>query len=221
MWEVSLNRYDCLVFDCDGVILNSNQVKTNAFYNAALPYGESAARALVAHHIENGGISRYMKFQHFLSEIVPGRPGPNFEDLLESYAIAVRKGLAECEIASGLDRLKAKTSAARWMVASGGDQHELREVFERRGLAQYFDAGIYGSPTSKMTIVSEARERGVLGKHALLVGDSKYDWEVAVENQLNFVFVSAWSEMTEWPAWVQENSLTSVDGLKNLEEGPV
>ncbi|MDX1757946.1 MAG: HAD family hydrolase, partial [Marinobacter sp.] len=67
---MSLSRYASWVFDCDGVILNSNRVKTEAFYQAALPYGESAARALVEYHVNNGGISRYAKFERFLTTIL-------------------------------------------------------------------------------------------------------------------------------------------------------
>ena len=39
-----ITDYASLVFDCDGVVLNSNKVKTEAFYQAVLPYGEAAAR---------------------------------------------------------------------------------------------------------------------------------------------------------------------------------
>lgn len=35
----------CLVFDCDGVILDSVPVKTRAFARLAEPYGEEAATA--------------------------------------------------------------------------------------------------------------------------------------------------------------------------------
>lgn len=61
-----LIEYKTLVFDCDRVILNSNKVKTEAFYQSALAYGEQAAQALVEYHIANGGISRYKKFAYFL-----------------------------------------------------------------------------------------------------------------------------------------------------------
>jgi len=59
---LDLANYKTLVFDCDGVILNSNKLKTQAFYQATLPYGESKAQAMVNYHVQNGGISRYRKF---------------------------------------------------------------------------------------------------------------------------------------------------------------
>ena len=52
-----IREYLTLVFDCDGVLLDSNKVKTDAFYKSALPYGENAANELVSYHKENGGIS--------------------------------------------------------------------------------------------------------------------------------------------------------------------
>ena len=65
-----IREYLTLVFDCDGVLLDSNKVKTDAFYKSALPYGENAANELVSYHKENGGISRYIKFEYFLDSIL-------------------------------------------------------------------------------------------------------------------------------------------------------
>lgn len=39
--------YRCYVFCCDGVVLDSNKVKTEVFYKAAFPYGKAAAQAMV------------------------------------------------------------------------------------------------------------------------------------------------------------------------------
>jgi len=57
-----LNEYQTLVFDCDGVVLNSNKIKTQAFYEAAKHFGHESAQALVDYPVANGGISRYAKF---------------------------------------------------------------------------------------------------------------------------------------------------------------
>ena len=49
----------CLVFDCDGVILDSVPVKTRAFARLAEPYGEEARDRFVMYHTVHGGVSRY------------------------------------------------------------------------------------------------------------------------------------------------------------------
>ena len=63
------NSYKTIIFDCDGVILNSNKIKTESFYKVAKKFGEKEAIKLVKFHLSNGGISRYEKFKFFLEII--------------------------------------------------------------------------------------------------------------------------------------------------------
>ena len=60
-----LSKYKNLFFDCDGLILNSNKIKTQAFKEVVSQYGEKASNELQNYHIKNGGISRYKKFNYF------------------------------------------------------------------------------------------------------------------------------------------------------------
>ena len=212
-----LTDYRTLVFDCDGVILDSNRVKTEAFFQAALPYGESAATALVDFHVENGGVSRYEKFDHFLRKIVPeGKQGPGLKDLLVEFADQVRDGLGTCEQAAGLAELRNHTSGARWMVASGGDQDELREVFKAREIAEFFDGGIFGSPDAKQDIVLREYASGRLQTPALFLGDSKLDWKVAQSCGLDFVFIHGWTEVKDWEYWTRSKKLRVAPCLQSL-----
>src|SRR5690554_6342572 len=121
--------YTTLVFDCDGVVLDSNKVKTKAFSQATSRYGEAAAQAMASYHVANGGASPYKKFAYFLEQIAPHyakKQGPNLEALLQAYAGYVREGLVSCTVASGLEALREQTPNARWLIVSGGDQAELR-----------------------------------------------------------------------------------------------
>src|SRR6056297_3202378 len=176
------NGYATLVFDCDGVVLDSNRLKTEAFHTAVLPYGKNAAQAFVDHHITNGGISHYVKLAHFLDHIVPEyaevEPGPSLEDLLAAYANAVRAGFMTCSVADGLVELRASTSQARWIIVSRGDQLELREIFSVRKLDRYFDVGICGSHDTKGAILSCELVTGNLKSPALFPGDSRVGYEV-------------------------------------------
>ncbi|MBU2964991.1 HAD hydrolase-like protein [Amphritea sp. 2_MG-2023] len=188
-----LNKYKTLVFDCDGVVLNSNKVKTEAFYQAALPYGQPAAQALVDFHLERGGISRYEKFEWFLSTVVPGVEGPDYKTLLKSYAEEVMHGLLRCEVAD-LALLRKKNLDANWLIVSGGDQDELRDIFNKRNLISFFDGGIFGSPDNKSEILEREIAAGNINYPALFLGDSQYDFESAKQAKLDFMFVSGWSE---------------------------
>ena len=216
---MTLMNYATLVFDCDGVVLDSNKVKTEAFRQAAMPYGCEAADALAAHHVANGGISRYRKFEYFLSDIVPkGEPGPSLDELLDRFARAVSEGLEACEITPGLAELREATHDARWLIVSGGDQAELRHVFARRGLAGMFDGGIFGSPDTKEQILSREGASGNVSKPALFLGDSKYDYHAATQAGIDFIFVSMWTEVEDWPTFTQKAGIRTINGIAELIE---
>lgn len=219
---MKLERYQTLIFDCDGVVLNSNQVKTRAFYEAALPYGESAAQALVDYHRANGGISRYRKFEHFLERIVaPGATGPLLDQLLAAFAERVRVFLGQCEMAEGLFELREKTAGARWLLVSGGDQAELRDVFAARGIDRLFDGGIFGSPDSKDDILARELEQGNVVLPALFIGDSRYDYEAASGAGLDFLFLTGWTEVEGYPDYFRARPVWMAEALGDLLRGMV
>ncbi|ELJ8486933.1 HAD family hydrolase [Vibrio cholerae] len=213
---MNLTQYQTLVFDCDGVVLNSNKVKTDAFFKAALPYGEAAAHKLVDYHVSRGGISRYKKFEWFVQQVVVGKSGPDLSQLLEAYANEVRHGLLTCEIASGLAELRANTQHCNWLIVSGGDQQELREVFAERGIAELFDGGIFGSPDSKESILDRELATENIKQPALFLGDSKYDYQAAQTAGLDFIFLSQWSEVKDYQTWCELLGLKIELNVKEL-----
>jgi len=101
----NINQYSTLIFDCDGVILNSNFQKIEAYRNAAIKFGADTnqAEALVKHHIELTGISRNIKFHYFL-ETIMGRKATE-EDmnfLFKNLNNEVISLLKNCEVTLGL-----------------------------------------------------------------------------------------------------------------------
>jgi len=212
-----IEHYRALVFDCDGVVLDSNSVKTEAFYQASLPYGEDVAQAMVAYHVANGGISRYRKFKYLLTQILSGRQvADELPLLLERYAALVRDGLLNCAVAPGLAALRESLPDSRWMIASGGDQAELREVFALRGLSDYFEGGIFGSPDPKDLILQRERANGNLPQSALFLGDSRFDYQCAVGAGLDFIFLSAWSEFHGWPEYFADKNIDCMASIAQL-----
>lgn len=220
--KLQVADYTTLVFDCDGVVLDSNKIKTEAFYQATFPYGDEAAQAMVEYHVANGGVSRYKKFAHFLEKIVPTyanqQQESNLETLLQVYACHVREGVLGCHIAPGLEALRQMTLNARWLIVSGGDQTELRDMFAQRGIAQLFDGGIFGSPDTKDEILAREMGSGNIEKPALFLGDSKYDYQAASVAGVDFVFLSKWSEVENWHEWCADKSITSFEDLKSVME---
>jgi len=214
---MNIEKYKTLIFDCDGVVLNSNSLKTEAFRLAALSYGSEAAERLVSYHVENGGVSRYAKFEYFLESIL-GLPiqAIDLQSLLEKFSNEVTRGLFQCELSPDLEVLKKMYPLQNWLIASGGDQAELRSVFDKRGLGSLFNGGIYGSPDTKYDILNQLKSKGHLSELALFLGDSRLDHEVAQHFDLDFLFVSQWTEFDGWEKYCEQHKILSITMISDL-----
>lgn len=212
-------QYRCWVFDCDGVLLDSNAVKTQAFHDVASQYGEDAADRLVAFHIENGGVSRFVKFEHLFTGIL-GRPpeAGELDSALGAFADAVKARLLECAQAPDIDKvLEAVNQNAKAFVVSGGMQDELRDVFAQRGLDKHF-AAIFGSPDTKDDILARERGSGHMEDPAVFIGDARYDFEVARRFGLDFAFVSDWSDFPGGAAYFADKDARIISTIADLIE---
>lgn len=213
-----IQEYKSIVFDCDGVVLDSNVVKTEAYFRTAKNLGatDSEAQALVDYHVRLGGVSRYHKFDYYLREILhQAATEANVQVLLDEFARELEVGLMECDVAEGLTTLRHTTKQANWMILSGGDQQEIRTLFANRNLAHFFDGGLFGSPDNKDIVLAREKLNGNLQFPALFIGDSKYDYEAATRAGLDFVFLSDWTEVSDWKEFCQ---IGQIDVAKNLKE---
>lgn len=215
--QKKIQAYSTLVFDCDGVVLDSNKVKTQAFYDVAKVYGHEPAQALTDYHTQNGGVSRYAKFEYFLTKIL-NQPLDEalLKQLSDQFASKVKQALLQCDVVDGLLALKDRVGHARWLIVSGGDQAELREVFAERGLANLFDGGIFGSPDTKDSILEREIENNNVAKPALFLGDSKYDYQAATAAGLDFIFLTQWTEVSDFSEWVKVNSIETAASISCL-----
>ena len=212
------------MFDCDGVVLNSNKIKVDAYYGVAKRMGgsDADAQAFVQHHVTKGSFPRNGKIEYYLKEIVK-QPitSATVQQYLEAFEDILDKSLMQCEIAPTLLALKTATPQARWMLLSGGDQAELRRVFPRRNIGgrnldQLFEVGIFGGPDQKDEVLAREIVNGNVQLPALFLGDSKYDHQAATKAGLDFVFLSDWTEVPDWQHYCVENNIVSYKNMKSL-----
>lgn len=216
---IDLKQYKSMVFDCDGVILDSNIVKTEAYFRTAKNLGatNAQAQALTDYHVKLGGISRYHKFDWYLREVL-NQPVTEaaVQVLLDEFSRELEVGLMECVVADGLQALRQATPQAKWMILSGGDQQEIRDLFTKRDLTKYFEGGLFGSPDNKDVVLAREIANGNLQLPAIFVGDSQYDFESSTRAGLDFVFVSDWTEVPHWQAYCAEHKITVLDNISQL-----
>jgi phosphoglycolate phosphatase-like HAD superfamily hydrolase len=221
---LNIKQYKTIVFDCDGVVLNSNKTKVNAYFAVAKKMGgtDEQAQALVEHHIAKGSFPRNGKIEYYLNYIVKQ---PITDGLMQQYMHAFDEildvTLMECEVTTGLVELKAATPQARWMLLSGGDQAELRRIFPRRAvgnvsLAHLFEAGIFGGPDQKEDVLAREIKNGNIQLPALFLGDSKYDHQAAIGAGLDFIFLSNWTEVKDWQAYCDNNKIIVIRSISEF-----
>lgn len=170
-----------VVFDFDGVILESANIKTEAFLELFAAYPDQQA-AVLAFHLENLGVSRYVKFRYVYEELLarPYTPADEAHLGAEFSDIVMAKILA-CPFVPGalalLAQLQGRGIPA--FVASGTPQAELEHIVAERGLASYFGE-VWGTPHQKADILRDLMARfGWQPRQVLMVGDGMSDYEAA------------------------------------------
>lgn len=199
---MKITDYKSLIFDCDGVVLNSNKIKTEAFRLIFEPFGKGLANEMVDYHISYGGISRYKKIDYFINNYLQNRTKKYLQDLkvdlLKNFSDIVKNKLIKSEVCNDLQLLKLRTKNSKWFIVSGGDEEELNYTFKKKKISSLFDGGIYGSPSNKFEIIEDEIKKGNIIKPAIYFGDSKLDYEVANFYNFDFVFVYQWTEFDNW-----------------------
>ena len=97
-----------------------------------------------------------------------------------------------------------------------GDQTELREVFDQRSIAHYFNGGIYGSPKDKHSIVRDLLKSKQIQHPGLFLGDSRLDHEVARAFGFDFIFINQWTEFSDWRLYCRSNRIQSVTSIIDI-----
>ena len=207
-----------IIFDFDGVILDSNNVKTIAFKNISKRFGEWESEELVSYHLKNGGVSRFIKIKWFVENILKTKNKDLIENLIVEYGDQVSKSLESCQFRTNLFELKKKLRGTLWSIASGGKQDEIINLLAQKSLLDIFDQGVYGSPTPKMEIVKKVVSNKLPNKKNkyILIGDSLYDYECAKENGIKFIFASDWSEIKNPSDLLKNKNITFIKGIELL-----
>ena len=141
------------------------------------------------------------------------------EQLLHKYSSLVKSALNHCEVSPCISKLRDLYHDKSWCIVSGGDQNELRELFLHRGLSHYFNGGIFGSPDDKKAILQREINNHNIIFPAIFFGDSRYDYLSSLAFNIDFVFVSQWTELLDWKQFVHDHQIPVIHSLNSLLVG--
>lgn len=183
-----VTKFDHYIFDCDGVILDSNSLKISAMREALTClnlYSKNDIELCLDHFKNNFGTSRQRHINYFLSHFLPASENA-FEEILNNYSASCLDLYKQAKITSGFEQFIKQLDGKKY-VASGSDEYELRKVFQMRGLSSYFEF-IYGSPESKISNVEKILLN--TNRNAVMIGDSYSDYDASIQSNIKFIFYS-------------------------------
>lgn len=181
-------KIENIFFDFDGVLAESVNIKTEAFYKLYIKYGKDIADKVVEHHKMNGGMSRFKKFQLYHKEFMGIDLTKNVIDKLSrQFSELVIKAVIDADEVPGARLfLKKYYPKMKFWIVSATPTNEIREIVQARNMSKYFK-GVCGSPKSKSSIASSIIQSEKLNKHlTLFLGDTIADYKAAEKNQINF-----------------------------------
>ncbi|MCO6426589.1 HAD family hydrolase [Nitrosomonas communis] len=185
-----IKEWQAIIFDFDGVIVESGDIKTQAFAELYHAYGEQIVTEVVRYHRQNGGMSRYHKFRYFQQHLLSKPPLTAVEEqvLDQRFSELVIEAVIASQPVAGAETLLEKAATAiPLFVASGTPENELRTIVERRGLSPYFTE-VRGSPLSKQALIAGIlAAHGLIPERVLMIGDAMADYQGATLNGTAFL----------------------------------
>lgn len=209
----------CVVFDCDGVLLDSNAMKTDAFASVLSHHDPKEVDAFLAYQRTAFGLSRYRMVDRFFDTFSSRPPADGEKDrMLTAFSEYCREHYVRMPIIDGaLDVLRAlEARKAPMFVVSGSDELELNEVLATLNLSGFFRK-VFGSPRTKLENLRRV-EADLGAPHAItFVGDARADWQASQDFGCRFVYVAPWSAD---PAGMQalraEAAFPEISNLRDL-----
>jgi len=184
-----MKKYDAIIFDFDGVLAESVDVKTRAFEALYAEYGDRIVEQVRDYHLQHGGISRFEKFRYY-HEVLLGKTLTKDEEnqLGDRFSQYVEDAVVESVyVAGAYNFLENYYQSIPLFVASGTPDVELKRIVSRRNMAHYF-ISVHGSPAKKGDIIQDILTKHSFNPdHVLMIGDAIADYEGAIAAGIKFM----------------------------------
>lgn len=193
-----------IVLDFDGVILESVDIKTQAFHHLFKSYGEKI-EDIVRLHKDMTGISRYEKFRMIYRNILREPLAESEAKRLgQEFSAFVGCDIYTCPFVPGArEFLEEQSRRLPIFIVSGTPEDELKEIVAQRNLGQYC-RGVYGSPRTKDLLLRQVlSDNSWRPQEVVFVGDAMTDYQAAGEVGVSFVGRVAAGESSPFPDSVQ------------------
>jgi HAD superfamily hydrolase (TIGR01549 family) len=207
-------NWEAVIFDFDGVILDSVDVKTKAFAKMFREYGPEVEKRVVEYHLNNGGVSRFDKFRYYYEEILNKPVNEEIiKRLSKQFSNLVVDGILASPFIPGakesLENLKKKEIPC--YIVSATPYDEINLIVGKKELKGYFKE-VHGSPRKKWEICREIiTKENYNPQNCLFIGDAMSDYEAAQKNGICFLGIVGNGEISPFSDGTPVSSVVALE----------
>jgi len=204
--SAKLRAAKVLIWDFDGVIKETLEVKGEAFVGLFADHSEELRQKIRSHHIANGGISRFEKIPLYLAWAGLPADGDSVRQFCLHFSEAVfRKVLEAAWVPGAKEILSRNPFRQTFHLVTATPQEEIERVVEALDLQKTFQ-GIWGAPIPKGRAVEKILSLAqVKADECLFLGDALADWQAACAANIPFLlrrhkYNQGIPEFRSWPS---------------------
>src|SRR5256885_723141 len=183
-YDVALKK--ALVFDFDGVILDSDEYKIATFKSLFTKYPKFLDK-IDQYNRANRSVSRYIKFAYIFNNILGIPYTQAIEDEIGvRYNSLLRDNLGKMPLVDGISSFLTQQKVPLF-IATSAIPEEPDHILREKGINKYFKK-IYSYPTPKwqaLELIVEEME--IKAKDILFFGDALADYEAAQKIGTDFI----------------------------------
>lgn len=177
-----------IIFDFDGVILDSNKAKGQAFVKLFKNQNQNIKKKIYDFHINNIGKSREYKIKHIIKNILKKKLSKNnLSFLSKKFSLIVFEKVIKSKYILGVKEfLKYNSANYNFHLSTATPYNEIISILQKKKIFNFFDS-IHGSPESKDQHIKKILKNWKYKKKEIIfIGDSLNDYRVAKKNGIIF-----------------------------------
>ena len=178
-----------VILDFDGVVVESFDVKLQAFLKLAEPFGEEILAAARRRNPFGKGITRSIAIRRFFADELGRDLAPEEADgMVRLFGEMVEEAVVRAPFVPGVrEFIETQSKRRELFVVSSTPEAELVRIVAARGLAPFFRE-VRGFPPAKPeNVVALLSKWGIAPSLAVLVGDTAADEQAAAGAGIRFV----------------------------------
>ena len=215
-----MSKIKAIIFDYDGVIAESVNVKTEAFAEIYRPFGKGITQKVIEHHEANGGVSRFEKFRiyhkSFLGKDINHQ---KVDELAKQFSdLVLQKVIESPYVIGAYDFITSNYKKFDLHISTGTPTTEIETILKRKDIRKYFKE-VFGSPEKK-----DYHVRKILDAYrydeaeVVFVGDALTDRDAARVNGVKFIGRHTTIDQIKEERYLITNILELESILKNLHK---